>query len=1319
MAREGQSLNEDVDELAFAEESENLSELEERVRATVEKLEDKVLAIRNEWRGYHPVDYDEVEKKKQALSDIARLGAKAEEVRESIASPYFAHIDLLDDSGEPLRLFIGETQLSASGEQLVIDWRSDMGGVYYNRQTTKPKVNNRTYSLLLRRTVTIEEAQLISAFTEYDSTTGELEGDVVDPFLLSVLRDKRREYKLTDIIRTIQQNQNEILRLPADESFLVQGCAGSGKTMILLHRLSYLAFNEPDVDFSKYVIVTPSEAFNEHVDALSEQLGLSRIPRYPVESFYAHLVKRMSLADTVVEEVDGKSQESFKIAVPDSVELAEGSLGNDLLKEVYSSNFVFDVRDMMARTVSQVAKRLEEANAPELFATWDADFHRDRSTPYGLYRTVLRGVRAVKTGQEVAQTDFAKTCDQLSKAKRAYENEKERVAQMRATLDQSLERVAKVAKEANEKNDCVLQEKKAALEAARAAKDDAMLRMHDTEAACNSLRERETYLQEALQSVDKPSDILSLNTELAKHLSMLCEHELRTLDQVTADLSNNATVLRAAVGNARAELFEAEEKVRAACYRELKDAILGAKSKLATLAKRISNEEERVDASAAHLKNTDEQLTRVRQSSETAKMDIQEIEQLSGNAFDPMDFLSSSSRIAHQAKEAFSADCEECKRLAGDISSAGLFAIVRKRRLEAELRKRKSDLRVSLSRFFKQTKQSLSTAIAELDGQISELQNEVAVAHQRVATAEHACQALAAEMDEQNSLIASFETKLSEGVDVSSLASKTDKAYVALSFHVADELAAYNEKTEATQRAIEDKKAADQQSNARIEHARSEPDVRVRACIDQMVQDNRDGLNKENDRLEELRANVEEAEREAKELKQTLELAEMDAAPLRDLITLVDDDESMAPDLSAYKGSLEPAVNAAVVAYESARGKLGARDLELLASAKERLEVLLNRVDILSSKKLVAEERLSSKCDPEKLDTIRAMADDIDVRVFLDGMRALLSKVYSKHGKTYDESMLYRHDLFALLVLCAWYYGGESQDVACLCIDEAQDLSLAEYQVLAQLFDGSTAINLYGDVNQLICGYRGVSDWSQLEGVLSIRHFQLSENYRNTLQVTEYCNRRFGFQTVGVGLSGEKVRRPTTIETAVKNLIRVRAAQEGARTAIIHKRGLAGVRGLLERILGDDASWGCVDDARVSVIDVETSKGLEFDAVAVIENEMNANELYIAFTRALDRLSVLTVSGLDELVVASVMTGHLEEQRKGVSDESLQKHSKEAVGQTRAQDALLSSASSNAPVAHSSEVKPEPESAQNESEEDDFDSIFEGIDDTVLKVKTY
>jgi hypothetical protein len=62
-----------------------------------------------------------------------------------------------------------------------------------------------------------------------------------------------------------------------------------------------------------------------------------------------------------------------------------------------------------------------------------------------------------------------------------------------------------------------------------------------------------------------------------------------------------------------------------------------------------------------------------------------------------------------------------------------------------------------------------------------------------------------------------------------------------------------------------------------------------------------------------------------------------------------------------------------------------------------------------------------------------------------------------------------------------------------------------------------------------------------------------------------------------------------------------------------------------------DVSWYSVDDKKLSVLSVETAKGLEFEAVVAIVDQMSNNEKYISYTRALEHLAVVRDKFSDEL----------------------------------------------------------------------------------------
>lgn len=195
---------------------------------------------------------------------------------------------------------------------------------------------------MLRRALEIKKATLIKCYDEYVFGNEIFAGGVADPFLVQTLREKRGEHKLTDIIKTIQQNQNQIIRHPLQNSLIAQGCAGSGKTMIMLHRLSYLKFNNPNLDLETVKILTPNELFNLHINELSEDLELEKIQRFTVDQYYLNLLSRY----------DPNRWKGLKRILPES------SLDQDFLSKVYSHGFYRGCIDTYHAFLKQITSEI-------------------------------------------------------------------------------------------------------------------------------------------------------------------------------------------------------------------------------------------------------------------------------------------------------------------------------------------------------------------------------------------------------------------------------------------------------------------------------------------------------------------------------------------------------------------------------------------------------------------------------------------------------------------------------------------------------------------------------------------------------------------------------------------------------------------------------------------------------------------------------------------------------------------------------------------------------------------------------------------------
>ena len=169
--------------------------------------------------------------------------------------------------------YIGKKGVYHDDRLLVSDWRSEVGQKYYMKNMTRFQYNGFDYELLLRRALRIKNSVLTGYQDEFARaaylnilTHEEREADIrnekiTDPFLQDIIRQKHYQNKLTDIVESIQENQNAIITHDENDSVVVQGCAGSGKTMILLHRLSFIKFRNRNLDLTKIKILTPTGSF--------------------------------------------------------------------------------------------------------------------------------------------------------------------------------------------------------------------------------------------------------------------------------------------------------------------------------------------------------------------------------------------------------------------------------------------------------------------------------------------------------------------------------------------------------------------------------------------------------------------------------------------------------------------------------------------------------------------------------------------------------------------------------------------------------------------------------------------------------------------------------------------------------------------------------------------------------------------------------------------------------------------------------------------------------------------------------------------------
>lgn len=199
-----------------------------------------------------------------------------------VDSPYFGKIVFTPNdsrSKKDMDIYIGKFAITDENTHipLTIDWRAPIANLYYQNSGPTDNVEfeapagKREGDLKQKRQFEISRARIKSI---YDAKTGNA---AADAFLLNQLTNRIGK-KLTDIVSTIQAQQNEIIRERINKPVIIQGVAGSGKTTIILHRLAYLFFNHKDeINPNKSLIMAPNRMFLDYISDVLPNLGVTGV----------------------------------------------------------------------------------------------------------------------------------------------------------------------------------------------------------------------------------------------------------------------------------------------------------------------------------------------------------------------------------------------------------------------------------------------------------------------------------------------------------------------------------------------------------------------------------------------------------------------------------------------------------------------------------------------------------------------------------------------------------------------------------------------------------------------------------------------------------------------------------------------------------------------------------------------------------------------------------------------------------------------------------------------------------------------------------
>ena len=294
-------------------------------------------------------------------------------------NPYFGAMTF-KNGNETNKIYIGITYVEDEENDvyLVNDWRSPICSMYYDYETGpasyKAPGGVVEGEILNKRQFNIKDGKIVRAF---DNNL-----NIDDELLQEVLATESND-KMKNIVNTIQQEQNAVIRNVEDKNLIVQGIAGSGKTSVALHRIAFLLYKIENLSSNNVLIFSPNQIFSEYISNVLPELGeentmqttfhdflTSYIEEFnevePFSSFIERFYKyeepnedlvRYKQSDKVIDDIKEYVNSLLnKISFVDGIENRDFSITkdelDDMLKDRYSKMLLDERIDLIAEKLS-------------------------------------------------------------------------------------------------------------------------------------------------------------------------------------------------------------------------------------------------------------------------------------------------------------------------------------------------------------------------------------------------------------------------------------------------------------------------------------------------------------------------------------------------------------------------------------------------------------------------------------------------------------------------------------------------------------------------------------------------------------------------------------------------------------------------------------------------------------------------------------------------------------------------------------------------------------------------------------------------------
>ena len=271
-----------------------LGEIDENIQAVrqdINSMNEYYWDNYTEMDQYGYEDYDNQQALKMQVNANQKNWKMRRRLKRMLDAPFFGSVEFVyDGENEPEDFYIGIGNFARErgALPLIYDWRAPVSSLFYDYDKGEA-----SYEAPGGRM----DGEILSKW-QYKIRGGkmiyEFESDVkIDDDILKQELGANSDTKLKNIVRTIQKEQNAIIRNTKDKILAIQGVAGSGKTSVALHRIAYLLYHDREhLNSSNILILSPGGVFADYISHILPELGEENIQEMSFDLFAYHELRR-------------------------------------------------------------------------------------------------------------------------------------------------------------------------------------------------------------------------------------------------------------------------------------------------------------------------------------------------------------------------------------------------------------------------------------------------------------------------------------------------------------------------------------------------------------------------------------------------------------------------------------------------------------------------------------------------------------------------------------------------------------------------------------------------------------------------------------------------------------------------------------------------------------------------------------------------------------------------------------------------------------------------------------------------------------------